>query len=415
VRCDSILEPIDEPEGPRQTDMTLSHPVFWLMLVAVTAPMLAEIPIGVRVPVVVIEVLLGIVIGPHVLDLVQFDGLVEEMFRFAMAATLFMAGMELDFGQVRGRPLALAAGGWVISLVLGLVAVGVLHAVPEVNAPMMVTLALCTTGLGVLMPIFRDGGHLQTAFGRLAVAAGTMGEVAPIVAMSLLLSQRYSTWQELGFLLAFLAIVGVTAAIGMSARPPVILAFLSRHMHASTQLPVRIALLMMAGLFVLAEQFGFESIFGTFAAGMIVGQATRGADGKPFRDKIEAVTFGWFYPFFFVGTGIHFNVPALVADLDTMLLLPTFLLLFLVVRGLPVLLLYRNAIARMERWPLALSSAVPSLSVIVVISEIGLKAKTISHDVAAALLGAALLAVLLFPTIAGALLPAKAPRTPGAD
>jgi Kef-type K+ transport system membrane component KefB len=70
---------------------------------------------------------------------------------------------------------------------------------------------------------------------------------------------------------------------------------LTHHLHASTQLPVRIALLMLAGLFLLADRFGFESIFGAFAAGMIVGQSTRGEAGKPFRGKLDAVTFGWFY------------------------------------------------------------------------------------------------------------------------
>jgi Kef-type K+ transport system membrane component KefB len=320
---------------------------------------------------------------------------------------LFMAGMELDFAQIRGRALSLALGGWLMSLALGLVVVGLLHGAPQVHAPMMVTLALCTTGLGVLMPILRDSGQLPTAFGRMAVAAGTLGEVGPIVTMSVVLSQRYSTWQEIGFLVAFLAIVALTAAVGISARPPKLLAFLSRHMHASTQLPVRIALLMMAGLFVLAEQFGFESIFGAFAAGMIVGHATRGTQGEPFRAKIEAVTFGWFYPFFFVGTGVNFKVAALFADQETMLLVPTFMLLFLAVRGLPVLALYRHAVARAEILPLALSTAVPSLSIIVVINDIGHAAGAINHDVAAALLGAALLALLFFPTIAGALLPAR--------
>ena len=196
-----------------------------------------------------------------------------------------MAGMDLDFSEIKGRPLMLAAGGWGISVALGLVVVGIFNLVPAVHAPMMVTLALCTTGLGTLIPIFRDGGQLGTKFGRVMVAAGTIGEVGPIVAMSLLLSQRYSTWQEVGFFVLFLVIVGVVAAVGAGARPPRVLAFLSRQMHASSQLPVRIALLVLAALFVLAEEFGFESIFGAFAAGMIMGVATRGEDGKTMRGR----------------------------------------------------------------------------------------------------------------------------------
>lgn len=383
--------------------MLVGHPIFWMFCAAVAAPLLAEIPLGFKVPVVVLEVVLGIILGPHVLGLVQFEGFVVTMFLLGMASTLFMAGMELEFNEIKGRPLSLATGGWIVSALVAMTVVGLLHLIPQVHAPLMVTLALCTTGLGVLVPIFRDSGQLGTAFGRLVLAAGTLGEVGPIVAMSLLLSQQYSTWQEAGFLVVFLAIVGVAIFVGIGARPPKLLALLNRHMHASTQLPVRISLLMLAALFVLAEDFGFESIFGAFAAGMVVGQATRGVDGKGFREKIEAVCFGWFYPFFFVGTGVKFDIVALGRDLTTMLLVPTFVLLFLLVRGLPVFL-YRKDLASAQRLPFALSSAVPSLSIIVVITEIGVRAKTMNPDVAAAMVGAALLSVLLFPTLTGVLL-----------
>ena len=383
--------------------MLSGHPIVWILVVAVLAPLLGEIPLGFKVPVVVLEVVLGIVIGPHVLGLVQFEGFVAMMFVIGMAMTLFMAGMELDFSEIKGRPLSLAVAGWSVSALLGITAVGLLHVIPQVQAPLMVTLALCTTGLGVLVPVFRDGGQLGTPFGRLFMAAGTLGEVGPIVAMSLLLSTQYSTWQEIGFLFALLAVVAMAIVVGVEARPPKLLALLGRGMHASTQLPVRISLLVLAALIFLADQFGFEKILGAFVAGMVVGQATRGEDGKAFREKIEAVSFGWFYPFFFVGTGVKFDIAALAQDLTTMLLVPAFAVLFVVIRGVPVFL-YRDAIAKAERLPFALSSAVPSLSIIVVITEIGLLAKTMNPDVAAALIGAALLAVLLFPTIAGIML-----------
>jgi Kef-type K+ transport system membrane component KefB len=380
-----------------------TYPIFWILVAAVAAPLLSEIPLGIRMPIVVIEVILGVIIGPHALDLVHFDGFIVTMFTLAMATTLFMGGMELNFGEIKGRPLSLAVGGWSVSLLLGIAVVVLLRIIPQVHAPLMVTLGLCTTGLGVMIPVFLASGQLGTPFGRLFLAAGTLGEIGPIVAMSLLLSQQYSTWQEVGFLCAFLAIVGATVIVGMGAREPQMATLLSRHTHAISQLPVRISLLMLATLFVLAERFGFESILGAFAAGMIVGQATRGAGGRPLREKINAVCVGWFFPFFFVGTGIKFNIAALGQDLPTMLLVPTFVILFLIVRGVPVLL-YRKDLAIAQRLAFALSSAVPSLSIIVIITEIGVRAKAMNPDVAAGLTGAALLSVMLFPTMVGALL-----------
>jgi Kef-type K+ transport system membrane component KefB len=319
--------------------------------------------------------------------------------------------MELDFKHIRGTPLWLALRGWGASLLLAAAAAALLYATPLARAPLILTLALCTTALGTLLPLLRDAGQLDSPFGRLFLAAGTVGEVAPVVAMSLLLSQEYSTWQEFGFLLLFLGLVMASAAAGMGLRPAPVVNLLKRTMHASTQLPVRLVLLIMAAYFVLTEEFGFENILGAFAAGMVVGLATRGHEAKPVRHKIDAVFFGWFIPFFFVGTGVKFHLSAITQDLSTALLVPTFLLVLLAVRGLPVLL-YGRHLMRGERLPFALYSSVASLSLVVVITDIGVHTHSIGSQLAAAVLGAALLSVLVFPTVAGLLRPLPAATLP---
>ena len=383
--------------------MLSHHPIFVIFVVAVAAPLLAQTRLGSRVPVVVIEVLLGVLIGPHVLQLIENDSFLATMRSVGMVAVMFMAGMEIDFNRIKGKPLSLATRGWLSSVVLAVLVVAVLHVIPDVQAPMMVVIALTTTGLGTLLPILRDSGQLEAPFGRMLLAAGTLGEVGPIVAVSLALSSRYSTWQEFLFLLVFLGLVGLAAAIGVGARPPKVISLLSRTMHASTQLPVRLSLMILGGLVLIANEFGFEAVFGAFAAGMIVGLATRGPDGEAFRLKIDAVGFGWFAPFFYVGTGIAFDVGALTRDVPTMLLLPTFLALFLLVRGLPVLL-YRRDLAKGELLPFALSTSVTSLGLVVVITHVGLQTNHMSPDIARALVGAALLSLLVFPTLSRILL-----------
>jgi Kef-type K+ transport system membrane component KefB len=161
--------------------------------------------------------------------------------------------------------------------------------------------------------------------------------------------------------------------------------------------------MILGGLVLIANEFGFEAVFGAFAAGMIVGLATRGPDGDAFRLKIDAVCFGWFAPFFYVGTGIAFDIGALTRDVPTMLLLPTFLVLFLLVRGLPVLL-YRRDLAKPELLPFALSMSVTSLGLVVVITHVGLQTNHMSPDIARALVGAALLSLLVYPTLSRILL-----------
>jgi Kef-type K+ transport system membrane component KefB len=383
--------------------MLTEHPIFVVFLVAVAAPLLAQTRLGSRLPVVVFEVVLGIVIGPQVLKLVADHGFLTFMREVGMVAVMFMAGMEIDFARIRGRPLALGAMGWLASLAVAAAALVVLQPLLGLSLPAILVIALVTTGLGTLLPILREGGLLGTPFGALLLAAGTVGEVGPIVAASLVLSSRFSTWQEFALLAVFLGPVALAIALGAGLRPPKLLALLARTMHTSTQLPVRLALLLLATLIFLSQRFGFEAAIGTFAAGMIVGVAARGPGGEDFRKKIDAVCFGWFAPFFFVGTGVAFDVAALGRDVQTLLLVPTFLALFLLARGLPAWL-YRRDLPRRELAPLALSLSVASLGIVVVVTSVGLKSGQLDADVARALIGAALLSLLVYPTAARVLL-----------
>jgi Kef-type K+ transport system membrane component KefB len=178
-------------------------------------------------------------------------------------------------------------------------------------------------------------------------------------------------------------------------------------MHSSAQLPVLLSVLLLTAFLVLSERFGFEGILGAFAGGMVVGLATRGKQGEPLREKIDAIGFGFFMPFFFVVSGIKFDVAALVKNLKTMLLLPIFLVLIFVIRGAPVIL-YRNDLARKERLPFALYSA-STLPLILALTEIGIRTGRMDPDIAAAMVGAGMVSVLLFPTLAGILLSRRRP------
>jgi Kef-type K+ transport system membrane component KefB len=390
-----------------------SHPVLIVLAIAVAAPLLAEIPVGVRLPVVVLEMVLGIIIGPQVLGLATAEGLLGWLGgELGLAALFFMAGMELDLERVRGHPLTLAIRGWVLSLVLGLVVAAQLYVLPIVHSLMMVGLALSTTALGTLLPILRDAGLLETEFGRLVLAAGAAGEFGPVVMVSLVLTGQYSEWLKIGLMLTFVAIAFGGARIALGARPPRVIGLLTRTMESSSQLPVRLSLLLLASFVVLSEKLGFELIPGAFAAGMVVGLASRGEAGKPLRRKVEAVCFGFLVPFFFVTSGIKFDLTTLLHSAQAMLLLPALLILLFIVRGVP-LFLYRHDLAKGQRLPFALYSAT-ALPLLVAISAIGVQTGRMRSEIAAALVGAGMLSVLFFPTFAGVLLSRIARSAPSA-
>jgi Kef-type K+ transport system membrane component KefB len=153
-----------------------SHPVLIVMAIAVASSLLGEIRMSIRVPVVVWEMLFGILIGPHVLGLAHAGDFLDWLGGLGLGALFFVAGMDLDLQKVKGRPISLALRGWIVSLALGLAAAGILHELPLVDAPIMVALALTTTAMGTFMPILRDAGKLDSKFGSFVVAAGAAGE-----------------------------------------------------------------------------------------------------------------------------------------------------------------------------------------------------------------------------------------------
>jgi len=389
--------------------------VFVVLAIAVLAALLGEIRLGaLRIPVVVWEMLFGIMIGPQVFGLVKPGGLMEWLGdNLGLAALFFMAGLELDLQKVKGRPLTLALRGWVLSLGLALALAFVLHSLPNLNIPMMVGLVLTTTAMGTFLPMLRDAGHLDSGFGRYVLAAGAVGEFAPIIVVSLVLTREYGAWQQIALMLAFAAVAFGAALIALGVRPPKALALLERSMHSSTQLPVVLSLLILASFDLVSRSIGLEAVLGAFAAGMVVGLAAQGEPGKLFRQKTEAMCFGFFVPFFFVVSGINLDLRALLQSPKSMLLVPLFLLLFLLVRGAPVFL-YGNDIPKRERLPLALYSAT-ALPMVVAITNIGVRTGNMPAEIAAALVGAGVLSVLLFPTIGGGLLAKRVSVAAGAN
>lgn len=200
-----------------------------------------------------------------------------------------MAGLDLDPKRVEGSPLRLAIAGWVVSLVLGLVAAVLLRSLPLVHAPLMITLALTTTAMRTFMPVLHDAGIIETRLGTHVLAAGAVGEFMPIVRASLLLTREFRAWEEVTLMLGFVALAALAAAIALGFRTPGILKLLTRTMHSSSQLPVLLTLVILFSFAVLSQKIGLESVLGAFSAGMILRLATQGEQSRLFREKIEIV------------------------------------------------------------------------------------------------------------------------------
>ena len=374
------------------------HALLVVLFVAALAPLFNELPIRLRLPLVVLELVFGMIVGPYGLDLIAAEGNLRLLSALGLSFLFFLAGMELDFSALKGPPLTLGALGWLLSIVVAMVATHALAAAGLVTDPMLVAVALATTAIGTLLPILREAGELDTRFGRFVLGAGALGEFGPIVLFSLVMaSSEGGVMRRSALLVTFVLIALACAGLFLRIRPPHVVDVLARGLVSTNQLPIRMSMLMLGGLVVLADVLGLDILLGAFAAGTLVGLVARGPGTEPFHEKLDAIGFGFLIPIFFVTSGAQMDLPALFASADSLARVPLFLALLLLVRGLPALL-YRKELDGGDQRLLALFSAT-SLPLIVVITEVGKAAGRIQHANAAALVGAGILSVLIFPLI----------------
>jgi Kef-type K+ transport system membrane component KefB len=370
-----------------------------IAFVAMLAPLLAGIPKNFRLPVVVIEVILGILIGPHVFGMATPVGMIGTLGELGLTFLLFMVGLEIDFDKIRGKPLSLAIGGWFLSLFVALICMYFFSTIGLIQTPpLLAAVALSTTALGILAPILRDRGEFDTDFGTYLVAAAAIGEFGPLVVISMLLIPAHSTVVQTLFMVTFISIAFVAANIALNARSSQLVQVLSRTMQNSGQLPVRICILLQILFVALAAKFGLNIVMGAFTAGIVVGLAIKGTGGEMLRQKLDAIGYGFLIPIFFIVAGMKFEISALwsapLAPIQVALLLG----LLVLVRGIPVFL-YKKELTADEQLPFAFYSAT-GLPLIVIISEIGVSSGVMPPDRAAILVSAGMISVLLFPILA---------------
>ncbi|GAB3292410.1 cation:proton antiporter [Parasphingorhabdus pacifica] len=372
-----------------------------IMAIAVLAPVFAYgIGRWIPVPLVIFEILLGVLIGPDVLGWAHQEQFIDVLADLGLTMLIFLAGYEIDFAAVRGETLRRSIFAWLASLAAGL-AIAFALTGGRVTTSFVIGTALTSTALGTVMPILRDSGDLRGRFGSVVLAFGAVGEFGPIIAMALLLSGR-----ELGkstvLLIGFAAITVAAVFWALRPRPPWFSRLVAKTLHSSGQFAVRYVMLVLAAMLGLSHVFGLDILLGAFAAGVITRLVLRGAapdDSGEVLSRIEAMGFGFLVPIFFVVTGIEFDLDALLGDGRALALLPAFLLLFILVRGLPLYLLAPSDLLRRDRTALACYGST-CLPLVVAITTIGLDGKVIGAGEAAALVGAAMVSVLTFPLLA---------------
>ena len=387
------------------------------LLIVVVAGFLAPLALGLipglRLPSVVLEIVIGIVIGPAVLGWVEIDEPVEVLSLIGLAFLLFLAGLEIDLSALRGALLRVASVGFAASMVLALVAGLALDLAGIGDEPLLLAVILTSTSLGVIVPVLQDAGESTSRFGQLVIAASSIADFVSVLLLSFLFSGEAGGAGTKLLLIGFfvLAIAAVLLAVMGAEHSKRISATLVRLQDTSAQIRVRGAFVLLVGMAVLAEQLGLELILGAFAAGAIVNHLDqdRGMTHPEFRLKLAAVGFGVFIPVFFVASGVRFDLDALFGSSTAIASIPAFVAALLVARGLPALL-YRGQLERRRVYAAALLQAT-SLPFIVAATQIGQSLGVIDAATSAGFIAAGLVTVLVFPISALSLLRGGRPRT----
>jgi Kef-type K+ transport system membrane component KefB len=399
-------------------------PAFDNLLIVVAVAFAAPLVLGffpsVKLPSVVLEILAGIVIGPSVLGIVEVDEAVSVIALLGLAFLLFLAGLEIKFDKLRGQVLRLTLMGFAISFAIAVVVALGLKAAGLIETPLLVAIILCATSLGVLIPVLKDAGEISSTFGQLIVAAGTIADFGAVILLSIFFSGEGgvgSTLLLIGSLVLLAAVVFV--AVKTAERSSILRRDLLRLQDTTAQIRVRGAVVLLVGFAAIADSLGLESILGAFMAGAILTLLDKdeAMTHPEFRRKLEAVGFGIFIPVFFVASGVNYDLDALTSSASNVLMVPIFLAALVAARGLPALI-YRRVLDARHTIVAGLMQAT-SLPFIVAAVAIGEDLDLIDAAEGAALIGAGLLSVLLFPVIGLGLLKGgdgeKAPAEPESD
>jgi len=250
---------------------TVATSLFWILLIAVLAPLIAGLIPGKRIPEVVILLVGGILIGPHVLDFATDGSAIDLLRELGLGLLFLLAGYEIKTSEVVGKEGRRALYTWICCLVLAFAVTFGIGMTTLVTAESAVAIAMCSTALGTLLPILRDTGMLNRRLGQTVLNHGAFGELGPVIAMAVLLGARGSL--KSAIVLAVFAIAAVAVWLlteKLLQRQRWLMTLVSAGSHTTAQTTVRITMLLLVGLMALAYAFDLDTILGAFAAGFIL-------------------------------------------------------------------------------------------------------------------------------------------------
>lgn len=364
-----------------------------------------------RLPVVVGEIVIGILVGRSGLGWVPHsDPVLDMLAEFGFVFLMFLAGMEIDFSSLglspqkqRGSqqigPAYIGSLNFAATLLMsGLISYWLWYAGLIMNV-WLVALILSTTSLGVVVPVLKERGLIGNTYGQTLLVTALIADFATMLLITIDVAVISSglTFDILLVGLLFVAMFLIYHFSRIStSRFPSLPRMLDELSSATTQIKVRAAFTVMLIFVVLSEILGAEVILGAFLAGVIVSLLRRQGD-KAIHNQLETIGYGFFIPIFFIMIGVRFNLSVLLNSSQALLLVPLILAAAVVVKVIPALV-FRLRYSWPETWAAGVILSA-RLSLIIAAAEIGLQLGVISEAMDMAIILVAMITVTLAPMI----------------
>jgi Kef-type K+ transport system membrane component KefB/Trk K+ transport system NAD-binding subunit len=363
---------------------------------AAVIPILAKRLDRFGVPIVVFEIIAGMIVGASGFNLIEPSPILTFLAEFGFAFLMFLSGLELDLrllnpnragtaGERRwtqALPLGLLI--FLVTIVLAFTATALFAPAGATSNPLLLGLILSTTSLGVVVPVLKERDLTGGRFGQYIIVASSIADFATLLLLTTVITVLSSglTLDLLlipTLLLIFILVARLSLRASRGGRLQQALNSLS---SATSQIRVRGAIALMVAWVVLAEAFGVELILGAFLAGAIAGLISGNEDHGE-REKLDAIGYGFFIPIFFIMVGVRFNLQAAVNSTEGLLLLLWLVIVAFAVKIVPALLLRLRFTWRQTLGGGMLLSA--RLSLIIAASAIafdmGLISETVNSDI----------------------------------
>ena len=358
-------------------------------------------------PVVVAEILMGIIIGHSLLNIVERDSVLNILSTLGFIFLMFLSGLEIDFKAFkkdsRSRQgenkqetnipshlnLALTVFGFI--MLISIILAYIFKWLGLVDDVLLMVIIISTISLGVVVPTLKEMNIMRTTIGQFILLVAVLADLVTMILLTIygaINGHGGSTIWLTGILIVFTVIFYILG--GLFKR----MSFLQKLMDGTTQIGIRAVFALIILLVALAEGVGAEYILGAFLAGVVVSLLN---PDEEMVEKLDSFGYGFFIPIFFIMVGVDLNIPSLIKEPSILLIIPVLILAFIVSKLIPVFFI--------KRWfdtKTTIASAfllTSTLSLVIAAAKIAEQLKTISAETSGILILSAVITCVFVPII----------------